>query len=550
MAGKQTPRQKMIGMMYLVLTALLALNVQKEVLNAFVIVDNGLTKMNENYEVNNKDLYTTLKLATETKPAVGKKFWHIAEEVKKQADTLYDIIQRDKVAIVHLSEGKKTDAITIIKGEKGEKIEKIDPMLINGKENMDKPSQLMITQGKGRELKEKIDAFRKYLLDNIDKKSVNTRKSIEKGLNTEPQRKLGSAETWETSNFEHLPLVGVTTILSGLQANVRNAESDMIRYKLSIFEKGTFKFTDIDAIVLRNSNYIIRGTNYQAKIFLAASDPNQNPDILIGPVDSTFNKEDGSWTFKKKEGVIYDTTVPIVRGKGIYEKPGTAVGRYKWSGLIGLKDPNGGEEIWKPFFEEYQVAEPMLVVSPTKMNVFYIGVDNPVDISVPGVPADKIFPGIDNGMIKQVGKGSYIVNPSRAGQNANVSVLAEIDKVKKNMGTKTFRVRIVPDPVATVYGIKGSGPIERNILLAQTGVVAAMENFEFDLTFKVTEFTVSTVVGGFTTDKSVKSNRFSAEQMNLIKQTSKGQKVYVEGIRAVGPDGTTRQLGSIALTIK
>jgi gliding motility-associated protein GldM len=184
------------------------------------------------------------------------------------------------------------------------------------------------------------------------------------------------------------------------------------------------------------------------------------------------------------------------------------------------------------------------------MNVFYIGVDNPVDISVPGIPADKIFPNIDNGAIKQVGKGSYIVNPSRAGQNANVSVLAEIDKAKKNMGTKTFRVRIVPDPVAKVYGIKGSGGIDRNVLLAQTGVVAEMENFEFDLAFRVTEFTVSTVVGGFTTDKSTKSNRFSQEQYNLIKQTSKGQKVYIEGIRAIGPDGTTRQLGSIALTIK
>ncbi len=149
-----------------------------------------------------------------------------------------------------------------------------------------------------------------------------------------------------------------------------------------------------------------------------------------------------------------------------------------------------------------------------------------------------------------VGKGSYIVNPARLGQNADVSVLAEIEKTKRNLGSKTFRVRIVPDPVAKVAGIKGSGGIDRSVLLAQAGVVAEMENFEFDLSFRVIEFTVSTVVGGFTTDKYVKSNRFSTEQMNLIKQTSKGQKVYIEGIHAIGPDGTTRQLGSIALTIK
>ena len=88
-AGKQTPRQKMIGMMYLVLTALLALNVQKEVLNAFVIVDEGLTKMNENYENNNSDLYATLNQAVAEKEKKGKPFQIIALEVQKQANALF-----------------------------------------------------------------------------------------------------------------------------------------------------------------------------------------------------------------------------------------------------------------------------------------------------------------------------------------------------------------------------------------------------------------------------------------------------------------------------
>ena len=118
------------------------------------------------------------------------------------------------------------------------------------------------------------------------------------------------------------------------------------------------------------------------------------------------------------------------------------------------------------------------------------------------------------------------------------------------MGTKDFRVRLVPDPVAKVNNIKGSGSIDKAILLAQAGVVAELENFEFDLAFKVTEFNVSSIVGGFSSDKFTKSNRFSAEQMALIKQSSKGQKVYITDIKAVGGDGTIRPLGSIALTIK
>jgi gliding motility-associated protein GldM len=541
MAGKQTPRQKMIGMMYLVLTALLALNVQKDVLNAFVIVDEGLTKMNENYESTNKDLYGSLDQAVAEKPKKGKQYQDIALEVKRQANELCKLIQDDKLKIVEISEGAKSEAI---KGDT------ILPEKINGKEKTDVPGQVMITEGRGKILREKIEKFREFLLSKIEPKATVIRSSLAKGLNTEVPLDLSlKGGNWENENFEHLPLVGVTTILSGLQANIRNAESDMIRYLLQMIEKGTFKFTDIEALVIHNSNYVIRGTNYQAKIFLAAYDKTQKPEIWLGPVDSTINS-DGSVTYKKDPKFNYDTSLTVVGGKGIYTKTGTAVGNFKWGGLIRIPAPGGGEDIWKPFKEQYQVAEPMLVVSPTKMNVFYIGVDNPVDISVPGIPADKIFPAINNGIIKQVGKGSYVVNPSRAGQNADVSVLAEIDKAKRNMGTKTFRVRIVPDPVAKVYGIKGAGTIDRNVLLAQSGVIAEMENFEFDLQFKVTEFTVSTNVGGFTVDKLTKSNRFSAEQMNLVKQISKGQKVYVESIRAIGPDGTTRQLGSIALTIK
>jgi len=190
----------------------------------------------------------------------------------------------------------------------------------------------------------------------------------------------------------------------------------------------------------------------------------------------------------------------------------------------------------------------MLVVSPTKMNVFYLGVDNPIEISVPGVPADKVFPSINNGTIVKDGKG-FVVRPARSG-TAEVSVMAEIEKTRKLMGTKQFRVKIVPDPVAKVAGIKGSGGIEKAVLLAQAGVVAEMENFDFDLTFKVVEFKVSVNIGGFSNDKVSKSNRFTEEQFSLIRQASRGQKVYIEDIKAVGPDGSTRLLGSIALTLK
>jgi gliding motility-associated protein GldM len=189
MAGKQTPRQKMIGMMYLVLTALLALNVQKEVLNAFVIVDEGLTKMNENYENNNSDLYATLNQAVAEKKKKGAPFQIIALEVQKRANELSKLINDDKIAIVETSEGKKSEAII---GNK------IIPDKIGGKEKTDVPSEVMITKGRGKILKEKIESYREYLLSKINPADKGIRDAMEKGLNTKVPNNLDlSAEGWE-----------------------------------------------------------------------------------------------------------------------------------------------------------------------------------------------------------------------------------------------------------------------------------------------------------------------------------------------------------------
>jgi gliding motility-associated protein GldM len=538
--GKETPRQKMIGMMYLVLTALLALNVQKEVLNAFITVDEGITKMNENYYDKNSKMYADFDQAVIEKPKKAKKWRDVAYEVKKQSNEIFETIQELKIEIVKTADGPDAEAI---KGKE------VFPDKVKSTDNMEVPGRIMIVSGKAAQLKVKIEKFRNYLLDQVDPKAEGIRKSILKSLNTDPgELKDGIRESWEQLHFEHLPLLGVTTILSGLQSNVRNGESDMIRYLYSMIDKGTFKFTNLEATVIHNSNYVIQGNDYQARIFLAAFDTVQKPTIYIGPVDSSKNEDGtGGYSYKMRAGYKYDT-IPVKNGKGIYTRKGTTVGDNKWGGLIKLKAPEGGTDILKPFKDEYQVAEPMLVVSPTKMNVFYLGVDNPVEISAPGVGNDKIFPSISNGSISKDGKG-YIVRPGKAGP-IQVSVMVEIEKVKRLMGTKDFRVRILPNPTAKVGGFSIAANIDKNLLLAQTGVVAELEGTDFDAPFKVIEFSVSTIVGGFSSDKISKTNKFTSEQMGLIKQASKNQKVYIEGIKAVGPDGTTRQLGSISLTIK
>jgi gliding motility-associated protein GldM len=189
------------------------------------------------------------------------------------------------------------------------------------------------------------------------------------------------------------------------------------------------------------------------------------------------------------------------------------------------------------------VAEGSVVVSPTKMNVFYLGVDNPVEISVSGVAGNKIRASASNGSLDPRGN-AWIMRPKRIG-NCMISVSAEIDGKNTTVGTKEFRVKPVPDPIAMVNNQKGGG-IAKNVLMAQSGVVAAMPpDFDFDLTFTVTEYTVLSVVQGFVREVKIKGNLFNQDVRNLLNNLSKGSPVYIQDIRAVGPDGSVRNLSTI-----
>jgi hypothetical protein len=151
-------------------------------------------------------------------------------------------------------------------------------------------------------------------------------------------------------------------------------------------------------------------------------------------------------------------------------------------------------------------------------------------------------------VIRKQRDGEYIVLPKRPG-NSLITVIAEIEGTRRNMGVAPFRVKGLPDPVVQVAGKKG-GKIQRNVLAAQTGVFAVMENFDFDLEFKIIEFTVSTTDrGGYTIDASTKGNVFTKAQQDLIKNLRRSQRLNIEDIKAIGPDGSVRNLAPIVFEI-
>ncbi|MBU8893134.1 MAG: gliding motility protein GldM [Bacteroidales bacterium] len=540
--GKETPRQKMIGMMYLVLTAMLALNVSAEVLDAFGAVDEGLVKTTKNYTVKNQQLYRDFNEQYAQNETKVKPWKDKADEVKRRSDELYEYIQDLKKEIIaDNGQGELEDGVITAEGEIiNEKIE--------GKDGSDAPSRVLIgpnMDGKAFELKKKIQEYREYLISLVDEKDLMVISSLETNLETKapPPSKDGTQKKWEVKYFAHMPLAAVMPLLSKMQVDVRNSESEIVQYLYRQIDAGSFAVNKIEATVIPNSSYILQGNEYKADVFLAALDTTAPPLVYIGNYDSVKN-EQGVYEYNMVGS--YDS-LDVVEGKGKFSRLSTLLGKQNWGGLIKVMGPDGNY-ITKPFKREYQIAKPNLVVSPTKMNVFYVGVDNPVSISIAGVPGNKITPSITNASIRKQRDGEYIVLPKRPG-NSLISVRAEIDGVSKNMGVAPFRVKALPDPTIQVAGKKG-GKIQRNVFSAQAGVFAVMEGFDFDLEFKITEFTVSTTDrGGYFIGQTTKGNIFTKAQKDLMKDLRRGQRVNIEDVKAIGPDGSVRNLAPIVFEI-
>jgi gliding motility-associated protein GldM len=520
--GKETPRQKMIGMMYLVLTALLALNVSKDVLNAFILVDEGLTKTTHNFFQKNQSLYDDFEAAYQLNKTKVADWKAKAEEVKTRSQALYDLMLEDKKAIVIKGEGAETLAI-----KDGEVVLKD----VKGKDNTNVPGEVMILNKKGLELKEQIIKYREYLISLIDDKEAYASliASLNSSLFTEdppPDLKKGQT-TWESEHFENLPLAAVITMLSKMQSDIRNSESEIVSYLLGQINAGSFVFNKIDAVVISNSDYVFKGQEYKASVFLAAYDSTKQPTVQL---------DNG-------------TDLPVENGKGIYKAVGSSVGTRAWAGTIVL-DQGNGTVIRREFKKEYQVAEASAVISPTKMNVFYRGVKNPVSISVSGIPKENLIAEITKGNIKRGGEDWEVFPASGPeGEIVTVKVSAKVDNKTSFMGSMPFRVKDVPDPVAEVAG-RSQGGIGLGELTKASGVKANLKAFDFDLDFVVTEFTVSAVLsGGFTKTEKSESSTFSKAQYDIMSQLRPGQRITLEGIKAVGPDGKIRTLNSIVLKI-
>ena len=499
----------MIGMMYLVLTALLALNVSAEILNAFTMIDRSIRTTTDNFQTKNDKIYTEFEKALVENKSKTEPWKLKADEVKLKSQAVFDKIQELKVKLVTTADGPEGDPTAIVK-----------------KDDNNVGGQIMILEGNGLALKNAIKEYKEFLIAMYpDTVSIETTDALERTLSTdEVINTEGEMMPWENANFEHLPLAGVISLMSKMQSDVRNAEAQILAYLLGQIDAGSFKFNKLEAIVNAPTGYVLQGQPYEAQIFIAASDTTKDPTVILSG----------------------GTKLAVVQGKAKYTGETSSIGIKTVAGEIQVESPSTGEILHFPFSTTYQVGAPSVAVSPTKMNVFYIGVDNPVDITASGVDAADLQVSISSGSITKSSTGGYTV-VVKSGTTARVSVSAKVGDAVKSLGSKEFRIKTVPDPIAKIGGSKG-GSMSQATLLAQSFVKAEMENFDFDLVCTVTSFKVSATVGGFLEEVETTGATISAAQKQLIGKLKTGGKVYFEDIKATSA-GTSRDLGTVSFKL-
>jgi gliding motility-associated protein GldM len=511
--GKETPRQKMIGMMYLVLTAMLALNVSKEAVKAFVKVDEALTLTVENYGKKNNIIYQEFDRAAAENPTKAGKFKTAAYAVKERADEAFNFMQGLKIQIINTADGLPNTAVV---GNEvfTEKIVKFDDSNV--------PSQILIgadENGKANDLKAVLVEYRNFLITTLEGKAPAIEESLKKSLATDDGISLhsGEKERWENATFQTLPVVAVIAMLSEFQVNVRNAETEVLNYLYGQIDASSFKFNKLTAIVIPNSNYVTMGSDYEAQVFISATDSTQTPEITVGgtklPIDET--------------------------GKGIYKARASAVGPKNWGGIIALKAPDGSTKNYD-FKAAYVVGEPNVIISPTAMNIMYNGLANPIDVSVPGVSPDKIKIAVKNGTFStekvknskgEVFKGGWSVKPNAVGVNVEVTVTAEINGKPVTFAPYPFRVKKVPPPIA-IFADKSQGSVGKALAVAQSGVFAKLPDFDFDLTYEVTEFTILFSDKGADYEEPSKSSNLTSKQKTIINSMTRGKTLLIKDIKA------------------
>lgn len=510
--GKQSTRQKMINIMYLVLLAMLALNVSDTILNAFKNFNDSLVSSKTNVSTSIDQLFTSFQnTKLKEEPARAQPIWEKAQKAKAYADELNNYVEKLKEKFRVAGGG--------IDEETGDLVER---------SNLDIAQGIMINDGEGTKLKAKINETRQNLINLLDKEDRDHITFTLEALDA--KKSINGNKKWEDINFgEGMPLTAANTTLTKIQSDVKNAEAEVVKKLFGNMDKALVNLDQFEAVAVAPSSYVIQGQPYTAQVFLTASDSRSTPEIFVG-----------------------GNGLAVKDGKGTYTGSTSSVGVFKWVGKIRVKQTDGTVRDYPTAEQSYQVAKPSATVSSDKMNVIYAGIPNPFSVSAAGFPLESVNASISGGSMSKVGSGHYSVNVGgdQIGKTLSINVSASNGGKSLNLGTQQFRVKALPTPRANVKG-KSGGNVPLEWIEGAGSIDTQLEDFVFDVKFKVIRFSATFINPRSDAVTVLNSGGgFGGQVKGALNSLKPGATVIFKDIVCEGPDGRQKVLDGITFIAK
>jgi len=527
-AGSDNPlRQAMINMMYLVLLALLALNVSAEVLNAFHVVHTGIKKSNASLETKNLSSMQRFEDLMNNNKALTKPHYNRAKEVQDITNDLDAYITQLKDELI-----KKSGGYLMKEGDTTDHLV--------GAKNLDVGSRIMVEESKGDTLQSRINRVRSQLIGVLQEYNENEKTGddiaqsvIEEIVSMkaeDPPEGPDHMNSWAAQRFQMVPVTAAVTILSKIQSDLKSTKSDILNRLLKQVTAGQRSFDRLIPIVRKEQSVVNVNEKFNAEIMIGAYSSTQDPDIYV-------------------DGRKLDD---IEQGRGSFSATPSSAGDKEHDVMMLLNNPTTGSIDTFETTINYKASPSFATVSADAMNVLYTGLDNPISVSAVGYRPEQIRASINRGNLIKQETGQYVARVPEA-REATITVSVNEDGGGvKSVGSKKFRIKPVPNP-RPMLARQTSGSISSVKVQNAQAVIASMgQGFAFEgVKYRVSNFRLTYVPrrGNFK-EARAQGPRLTDEMKRILSGPKSGDKIIIDDISAKGPDGVKRLPTAITLTVK
>ncbi len=513
MSIPKEPRQLMINLMYLVLTAMLALNVSAEIINAFFALNKGMKNSNSIVENSNGLVKQAIDKQVKAYPTPPNQKYEAlavkAQAISKQFESYISAVTSELVTAAGGVDPKHDDGRPIRYKDK------------------DVTTNMFINGAKGAEVEAKILETRKAFLDLLNddpKGKAEMEKQI--ALMVDPIPSDSKAKNWTELKFKQMPVAAVMPTLTKLVADTKTSETALLNYFFNQVGGTDIKFDKFKVAIAPKKAYLIRGDKFEADVYLAAFSSNPGSNVSIS---------------------VNGGGLPLREGVAHYETTPSGIGKQTVKATASIRNPLTQQTTTTEGSFEYEIGEKSGTISAEKMNVFYMGVENPVAISAAGVSSNSLrlnCTGCQS--LNKTNDNNYMVRIDREGE-VSLTMTGE----NGFSLTKKFRGKRIPDPIAMISTGQRTGAVNASSMQANSGVIPKLENFDFDAKCSIQSYVLFRIPRREDPQQANVTGPSNGAAENLCRQAKPGDTYQYMEIKGRCPgDQAARSLGSMSFVIR